>query len=125
VARDATGRVVGCSDLHRDSLELADGVRVLPGLQGRGVGALLVQKCKERTVASHITQLWLATVKPEYFLRYSVCPISRWSLPTPVLLRKFRQVVRQPVQRWVPVLFGRHTFMKCDLQALIGKIETG
>jgi len=118
VARDANGRVVACSGLHRDSAELAEvyGVAVLPELQGQGIGAMLMQKCKERAFASQLTCLWLATVKPEYFRRYSFCTISRWSLPTSVLLRKFRQVFEQPVQRWVPVLFGRHTFMKCDLR---------
>jgi len=114
VARDANGRVVACSGLHRDSAELAEvyGVAVLPELQGQGIGAMLMQKCKERAFASQLTCLWLATVKPEYFRRYSFCTISRWSLPTSVLLRKFRQVFEQPVQRWVPVLFGRHTFIE-------------
>ena len=118
VVRDANGRVVACLGLHRDSPELAEvyGVAVLPELQGQGIGAMLMQKCKERAVASQLTSLWLATVKPEYFRRYSFLTISRWSLPPSVLLRKFRQVLQQPVQRWVPVLLGRHTFMKCDLR---------
>jgi amino-acid N-acetyltransferase len=117
VARDANGRVVACSGLHRDSSELAEvyGVAVLPELQGQGIGGLLIQKCKERAVMNQLTCLWLATVKPEYFRRYSFCPMSRWSLPTSVLFRKFRQVFQQPVLRWIPALFGRHTFMRCNL----------
>ena len=117
VARDAKGRAVACSGLHQDSAELAEvyGVAVLPELQGQGIGAMLMQKCKERAAASQLTHLWLATVKPEYFRRYSFHSISRWSLPTSVLLRKFRQVLRQPVQRWAPALLGRYTFMKCNL----------
>ena len=117
VARDANGKAVACSGLHRDSTELAEiyGVAVLPDLQGQGIGAMLIQKCKERAAASQVTHLWLATVKPEYFRRYSFRPISRWRLPASVLLRKVRQVFQQPVQRWVPALLGRHTFMKCNL----------
>jgi len=119
VARDASGKAVACAGLHRDSAELAEiyGVAVLPEVQGRGIGAMLMRKCQERAAASQVTQLWLATVKPEYFRRYAFRPISRWSLPRPVLLRKLRQVFHQPVARWAPVLRGRHTFMKCDLPA--------
>jgi amino-acid N-acetyltransferase len=117
VARDANGNVVACLGLHQDSRELAEiyGVAVHPELQGKGIGAMLMRKCKEEAIASQIRHLWLATVKPEYFRRYSFRPISRWGLPRSVLLRKFRQVFQQPVQRWVPVLLGRHTFMKCNL----------
>ena len=118
VARDANGRVVACLGLHRDSAELAEvyGVAVLPELQDQGIGAMLMLKCQERSVAIQLTSLWLATVKPEYFRRYSFRTISRWSLPPSVLLRKLRQVFQQPARRWVPVLLGRHTFMKCDLR---------
>ncbi|MBZ5706780.1 MAG: GNAT family N-acetyltransferase [Acidobacteriia bacterium] len=117
VVRDANGKVVACAGLHRDSAELAEiyGVAVLPELQGQGIGAILMRKCTEQAVAGQVTHLWLATIKPEYFRRYSFRPISRWSLPTSVLLRKLRQVFQQPVQRWVPVLLGRHTFMHCNL----------
>lgn len=117
VARDANGKVVACAGLHRDSNALAEiyGVAVLPELQGQGIGAMLMQKCKEEAAANQVTHLWLATIKPEYFRRYSFRPISRWSLPTSVLLRKLRQVFQQPVRRWGPVLLGRHTFMECNL----------
>src|SRR5262249_29160040 len=117
VARDANGKVVACAGLHHDSAELAEiyGVAVLPEFQGQGIGAMLMQKCKERAATCRLAHLWLATVRHEYFRRYSFRPISRWSLPTSVLLRKFRHVFQQPVHRWVPVLLGRHTFMKCNL----------
>lgn len=117
VARDASDRVVACLGLHRDSDELAEvcGVAVLPELQGQGIGAILMQKCKERALANQLICLWLATVKPQYFCRYSFYPVSRWTLPTSVLLRKLRLVFQQPVSRWIPALFGRHTFMKCEL----------
>src|SRR5262249_51788099 len=117
VARDANGKAVACSALHRDTAELAEiyGVAVLPGLQGQGIGAMLMHKSKERAAACQLVHLWLATLKPEYFRRYSFHEISRWSLPASVLLRKFRQVFHHPVHRWVPALLGRHTFMKCNL----------
>ena len=85
VARDANGGAVACLGLHRDSNELAEvyGVAVLPKVQGCGIGAMLMRECKTRAVASHISLLWLATVKPEYFSRYSFRPISR---PTQVPL---------------------------------------
>src|SRR5262249_58547055 len=118
VVRDPNGSVVACLGLHRDSKELAEvyGVAVLPDLQGRGIGTILMEKCKERAVAGRLKLLWLATVKPEYFVRYSFRPISRWSLPTSVLLRKLPLVFQQPIRRWLPALFGRHTFMTCDLR---------
>jgi len=117
VGRDARDKVVACLGLHQDSDELAEvyGVAVLPKLQGQGIGTILMQKCKERALANQLTCLWLATVKPEYFRRYSFYPVSRWALPTSVLLRKLHLVFQQPVSRWIPALFGRHTFMKCDL----------
>lgn len=119
VARDANGEIVGCAGLNQDSGGLAEiyGVAVLPAVQGQGIGTMLMQKCKEQAAANQVTRLWLATVKPAYFQRYSFRPTSRWSLPTLVLLRKLVQVFRQPVRRWVPVLLGRHTFMKCELDS--------
>lgn len=117
LVQDTNGRAVACAGLHRDSAELAEiyGVAVLPEVQGQGIGGMLMRKCRERAAERQATHLWLATVKPEYFARYSFRPISRWTLPTSVLLRKLRQVFHQPLRRWVPVLLGRHTFMKCNL----------
>src|SRR5262249_12283324 len=78
VARDANGKAVACSALHRDTAELAEiyGVAVLPGLQGQGIGAMLMHKSKERAAACQLVHLWLATLKPEYFRRYSFHEIS-------------------------------------------------
>jgi N-acetylglutamate synthase-like GNAT family acetyltransferase len=117
VVRDASAKAVACAGLHRDSAELGEiyGVAVLPALQGHGIGSALIGECKNRAAAYQLSRLWLATVKPEYFRRHSFRTISRWDLPTPVLLRKLRLVFQQPVQCWVPVLLGKHTFMQCDL----------
>ncbi len=117
VVRDASGKAVACAGLHRDTAQLAEifGVAVLPSLQDQGIGEILMRKCTERAVASQITHLWLATIKPEYFARYSFRPISRWSLSTSVLVRKLRQVFQQPARRWIPALLGRHTFTERDL----------
>jgi amino-acid N-acetyltransferase len=117
VARNASGEVVACAGLHQDTAQLAEifGVAVLPSLQGQGIGGMLVRKCIEEASSRQIKQLWLATIKPEYFARRSFRPISRWVLPASVLWRKLHQVFQQPVRRWVPVLLGRHTFMRHDL----------
>jgi N-acetylglutamate synthase-like GNAT family acetyltransferase len=117
VARDTEGKVVACAGLHHDSAELAEiyGVAVLPEFQGQGIGTQLIRKCEEKAVADHVTHLWLATIKAEYFGRHSFHPMSRWDLPASVLLRKLRQVFQQPVQRWIPALVGRHTFMQRSL----------
>jgi amino-acid N-acetyltransferase len=117
VARNQSGKVVGCAGLHRDSRELAEvyAVAVMPHCQGQGVGQELMQACQRRASSSGISQLWLATVKPDYFSRYGFRPISRWELPSSVLLRKLRLTFRQPAGRWLPALLGRHTFMRCTL----------
>jgi amino-acid N-acetyltransferase len=119
-ARDGAGRVVGCAGLHRDSPELAEvyAVAVTPQCQGQGVGRQLMQACKQAARSQGIQHLWLATVKPEYFRRYGFQVISRWELPAATLLRKLRQTFQQPVKRGLPALFGRHTFMRCALNAI-------
>ena len=116
VARNEAGEVVGCAGLHRDSAELAEvyAVAVTPHCQGQGIGKHLMQACHERARSSSIRHLWLATLKPTYFSRYGFEPMSRWKLPTSVLVRKLRQTFRQPSSRWLPALFGRHTFMRCE-----------
>lgn len=115
VARNEAGKIVGCAGLHRDSSELAEvyAVAVTPQCQGQGIGRLLMQVCQQHARSSGIRHLWLATVKPDYFSRYGFQPISRWELPTSVLLRKVRQTFQQPCGRWLPALIGRHTFMRC------------
>jgi len=117
VARDATGRIVGCAGMHRDSASLAEvyAVAVLPACQGKGIGKQLMQACMQAAREAGIQDLWLATVKPEYFRRYGFQIISRWELPAATLLRKLRQTFQQPFERWLPALFGRHTFMRCLL----------
>jgi len=119
VARSASGQILGCAALHRDRPALAEvfGVAVLPEFQGQGIGARLLQECLQNAAASGIEQLWLATIKPEYFSRFGFRPISRWDLPASVLLRKLRQVFQQPAARWPPALFGRHTFMRRSLRS--------
>jgi amino-acid N-acetyltransferase len=108
-------RIVGCAGLHPDSPELAEvyAVAVTPQCQGQGIGRQLMEACRQRARSNGIRYLWLATVKPEYFSRYGFQPISRWELPASVLLRKLRQTFQQPRARWLPALFGRHTFMRC------------
>jgi len=113
VAHNAKSEVLGCAGLHLDSAVLAEiyAVAVTPECQGKGVGRQLMQECLRRARERGVRQLWLATIKPEYFERHGFGRISRWELPARVLLRKLRQTFHQPGRRWVPALLGRHTFM--------------
>jgi len=108
--------VVGCAALHRYSSTMAEilGVALRPAFQGQGIGLLLMQHCECVAKNAGIGRLWLATIKPAYFARFGYKPISRWDLPASVLLRKLGQVFQQPVGRWLPAIFGRHTFMQRD-----------
>jgi len=117
VARDATGRVLGCAAVHRDSEALAEllSVAVLPDTQGSGIGARLVEACTARARAQGIPRLWLATLKPSYFARFGYRPISPWRLPPAVILGLLRLIVRQPRDRWRNALLGREVFMMRDL----------
>jgi N-acetylglutamate synthase-like GNAT family acetyltransferase len=120
VARDRDGSVVGCAGLHPDPQGWAEvfGVAVLPGLQNRGIGSMLTQTWVKEAAAKGVAHLWLATMKPDYFSRFSFRPMLCHDLPVSVRLRKLRQVFRQPMERWGPILFGRrHTFMRRDLGA--------
>jgi N-acetylglutamate synthase-like GNAT family acetyltransferase len=122
VACDRAGQVVGCAGLHQDSPSLAEiyAVAVTPQCQGQGAGRQLMQACKQRTESAGVQHLWLATVKPAYFQRYGFQVISRWELPAATLQRKLRQTFQQPVTRWLPALFGKHTFMRCKVNRAAG-----
>jgi len=117
VARNEAGEIIGCAGLHRDSLEEAEvyAVAVTPQSQGQGIGGQLMQACQQGARAGGLRHLWLASVKPAYFSRYGFQPISRWELPASTLLRKLHQTFQQPAGRWLPALFGRHTFMRKTL----------
>jgi amino-acid N-acetyltransferase len=118
VALDANGTVVGCAGLHRDPQGWAEifGVAVLPGLQNQGIGSMLMRRWVDEAAAKGVAHLWLATMKPDYFARFSFRPMRFHELPASVRLRKLWQVFHQPVERWGPVLFGRrHTFMRREL----------
>ncbi|WP_067540323.1 GNAT family N-acetyltransferase [Nocardia crassostreae] len=112
-------RPVGCAALHRHTRANAEilAVAVDPVAQNRGVGALLMQACLTKAAESGAAFVWLATAKPAYFARYDFRPISKWTLPPRVVLRKFRLVFEQPARRWVPALRGRHTFMRLPTPA--------
>lgn len=113
VARDGAGRVLGCAALHRHGADLAEvlSVAVLPAAQGQGIGGLLAEAVLARAGRAGFGRVWLATLKPGYFARFGFRPISRWALPSTVLLVKAIQVFRQAPRHWVPALVGRQTFM--------------
>lgn len=114
VIAEECDRPVGCAALHRHTRANAEilAVAVDPVAHSRGVGALLVQACLTEAAESGAAFVWLATAKPAYFARYNFRPISKWTLPPRVILRKFRLVFEQPARRWAPALLGRHTFMR-------------
>jgi len=109
-----TDRLVGCAAVHRHTPANAEilAVAVDPAAQGRGVGTILMQACITRATDAGATFLWLATQKPDYFARYGFVRMSKWRLPLRVVLYKLRLIFEQPLRRWLPALFGRHTFMR-------------
>jgi amino-acid N-acetyltransferase len=114
VVRNETGAVIGCAALHRHSQDLAEilSVAVLPVVQGTGVGTRLVEECLIRAEQEGLKTVWLATRKPQYFCRFGFRPISRWSLPSLVLLDKLGQVFCQAPRFWYPSLRGAQIFME-------------
>ncbi len=113
VARMPEGKIIGCAGLWKDQPHLAEiyAIAVLPEWQAQGLGTRLVETCEQRAHALGVQTLWLSTTKVEFFSRFGYAAISRYRLPTAVLLRKLRLTFRQPVSRWLPAIFGRHTFM--------------
>ena len=113
VAEGSTHDIVGCAALHYYGPSCAEilSVAVLPSAQGQGIGALLMREAIGRARSHGVSQLWLATAKPDYFERFGFTPIPRYALPAAVLFAKLRQVFVQPAARWLPALLGRFTFM--------------
>ena len=117
LAVNAASEIEGCAALHWHRPENAEilAVAVRPETQGGGIGRALMRACVERALEKGPRDrlfLWLATAKPGYFGRFGFSALSRFRLPTSVLLTKFFLVFQQPVGRWLPALFGRHTFMR-------------
>ena len=108
------GQAVGCAALHIYTHEMAEirGISVIPAFQSQGVGNAIMEKCIRTARREKIGRLWLSTTKPAYFEPFGFRPMTKWSLPIWVLLKKVRLVFQQPAARWLPALFGRHTFMR-------------
>jgi amino-acid N-acetyltransferase len=105
--------IVGCAALKviRDHGEIL-AVAVSPAAHGHGIGGALMRACIDRAATHGVRVVWLATAKPSYFARFGFVRMSKWRLPLRVLLGKLRLIFEQPVRRWLPALFGRHTFMR-------------
>jgi amino-acid N-acetyltransferase len=117
LAEDSNGSLVGCAQIHwfpRDIVEIL-AVAVHPDSQSQGIGSALMVRCIDSLISQNTHLLWLATAKPGYFCRFGFEPMSKWELPFEVLRHKFFLVFQQPVLRWLPALFGRHTFMKLNI----------
>lgn len=52
------------------------------------------------------------TTKPDWVARFGGVPVSRWSLPLPVLWHKLRVALGQSPRRWLPFVFRSQTFME-------------
>jgi amino-acid N-acetyltransferase len=108
-------QAIGCVALHRyNNGKIAEilGISVLCRYQNSGIGKELIYECIRIAVKEKTEFLWLATAKPIYFEKLGFETISKWSLPRKVLKRKLSLVFQQSVDRWLPALFGRHTFMR-------------
>ena len=111
---ESDARIVGCAALHVASgtVEIL-AVAVRPDAQGKGIGKALMSAALDRAkTRSPGAWVWLATAKPMYFTRFGFAPMSKWRLPLAVLVHKLLLVFHQPAARWLPALFGRHTFMR-------------
>ncbi|WP_194831794.1 GNAT family N-acetyltransferase [Nocardia sp. XZ_19_369] len=106
------GQHVGCAALQHHTRTNAEilAVAVVPDTQGRGAGGMLVRACMTEAARAGATFVWLATEKPDYFARYGFRRMSKWRLPLRIVLHKLWLVFEQPAPRWLPALFGRHTF---------------
>jgi amino-acid N-acetyltransferase len=115
VAEAERRRVLACAALHRHSAIAGEilSVAVLPEVQGLGIGGRLIDECVRRARESGLRQVWLGTIKPAYFARFDFTPRPLWEfVATPaVLATKMRAVYAQPLDRWLPALLGRYTFM--------------
>jgi amino-acid N-acetyltransferase len=114
VAEDEQHLIAGCAALHQHRPWLAEllSVAVDPALQGLGVGSALVRESlRQADQRAGLERVFLATAKPEYFGRFGFEPVSKWVLPAGVLVDKLTNVLAQPIRRWIPALWGRHTFM--------------
>jgi amino-acid N-acetyltransferase len=116
LAEDEKGNAVGCAALHRYDSEIAEvsSVSVLPSHKGLGIGNSMVEECVNRALSKNIGFLWLATSKPNYFMRYGFRPMPRNMLPIRIIMHKIGLLLKQPIGRWIPAIFGRHKLMKYD-----------
>jgi amino-acid N-acetyltransferase len=108
------GKIVGCACLQFDLPDLAElaTVAVDPSLQGQGIGHRLIAESLAFADEAGCRRLWLATLKPDYFVRFGFKPMSQWRLPLLVLLARLPKVFHQPLARWPTALLGRIVCMQ-------------
>ncbi len=117
VVRGASGEVLGCAAIHPFGTMRAEilSVAVLPQRQKRGVGTLLVETSLAWARAAGNRQVYLATMKPEYFARFGFQRLRRRDVPLRVLLAVILPVFGQPLDRWKVALRQGEIFMRYDL----------
>ncbi|MCZ2127263.1 MAG: GNAT family N-acetyltransferase [Anaerolineales bacterium] len=114
VAKDESGRLLACMALYVYSpkeVELCS-VAVKPSLKRKGIGLELIEYSIQLVKNQNYERIWLATMSPQYFSRFGFNEFSKWDLPWATLFHKLALVFQQPVERWLPAIFGRYTFMQ-------------
>ena len=83
VAVDDENRVVGCAALHVFWEDLAElkCLAVSPRVQGRGVGRVLVEACREAAQELELEAVFTLTYVPEFFERCGYHRIEKSDLP--------------------------------------------
>ena len=75
--------ILGCSALHINWEDLAEvrSLAVLPEVQGKGLGKLLVTACVEEARSLGIPRVYALTYRPDFFERVGFSKVSKDSLP--------------------------------------------
>lgn len=75
--------ILGCSALHINWEDLAEvrSLAVLPEVQGKGLGKLLVNACVEEARSLGIPRVYALTYRPDFFERVGFSKVSKDSLP--------------------------------------------
>ncbi len=77
------GELVGYGALHIHSLELAEirSLIVLPKARGRGVGAKIVEFCKEEAKELGVKEILVLTYIPDFFKKLGFSEIEKEKIP--------------------------------------------
>lgn len=85
-------KVLACAALHVSWEDLAEirTVAVSPEVQGKGLGAMLVEACLEEAKELGINTIFCFTYQPDFFKRHRFVDIDKMELPRKVWTDCFR-----------------------------------